>query len=50
MGNLLRASLNAFGGGGGGRPEFAQGGGVAVPTLPALLNFARQEYVRMINP
>jgi alanyl-tRNA synthetase len=48
MGNLLRASLKAFGGGGGGRPEFAQGG-VAVNDLPALLDFARQEYARMLN-
>jgi alanyl-tRNA synthetase len=50
MGNLLRASLNAFGGNGGGRPEFAQGGGIAIASLPTLLDFARREYVRMINP
>ncbi|NJN83017.1 MAG: alanyl-tRNA editing protein [Caldilineaceae bacterium] len=31
MGNLLRGTLAQFGGGGGGRPEFAQGGGVAPP-------------------
>ena len=40
MGNLLRDALKAFGGGGGGRPEFAQGGGVAVEQVPALLEFA----------
>lgn len=28
MGNLLREALGHFGGGGGGRPDFAQGGGV----------------------
>ncbi|MCB9157529.1 MAG: hypothetical protein H6645_10465 [Caldilineaceae bacterium] len=28
MGNLLRDALKQFGGGGGGRPDFAQGGGV----------------------
>ena len=49
MGNLLRTTLKAFGGGGGGRPEFAQGGGVAVSDLPALLEFAAQEYARTIN-
>ena len=40
MGNLLRDALKAFGGGGGGRPEFAQGGGVAVEKIPALLAYA----------
>lgn len=40
MGNLLRDSLKAFGGSGGGRPEFAQGGGVAVEQIPALLKDA----------
>lgn len=40
MGNLLRDALKAFGGGGGGRPEFAQGGGVAVDQIPALLAYA----------
>jgi alanyl-tRNA synthetase len=40
MGNLLRDSLKAFGGGGGGRPEFAQGGGVTVEQVPALLEHA----------
>lgn len=40
MGNLLRDALKAFGGGGGGRPEFAQGGGVAVDQADALLAYA----------
>ena len=40
MGNLLRTVLGAFGGGGGGRPEFAQGGGVPVDRLDDLLQFA----------
>jgi alanyl-tRNA synthetase len=40
MGNLLRDALKAFGGGGGGRPEYAQGGGVAVEQVPALLEYA----------
>ena len=37
---LARDALKAFGGGGGGRPEFAQGGGVAVEQVPALLAYA----------
>jgi alanyl-tRNA synthetase len=41
MGNLLRDALKAFGGGGGGRPEFAQGGGVAVEQVAELLEFAK---------
>jgi alanyl-tRNA synthetase len=42
MGNLLRAALSAFGGNGGGRPDFAQGGGVAAEQGPALLAFAQE--------
>ena len=40
MGDLLRTTLRAFGGGGGGRPEYAQGGGVPVDQAEALLAFA----------
>ena len=40
MGNILRATLNAFGGGGGGRSEFAQGGGVDADQAQDLLNHA----------
>lgn len=43
MGNLLRDTLRHFGGSGGGRPEFAQGG-VADPALAdAVLAFAREQ-------
>jgi len=41
MGNLLRDSLRAFGGSGGGRPEYAQGGGVAPDLAQAVLDHAR---------
>ena len=46
MGNLLRDTLKAFGGGGGGRPEFAQGGGVDAGQAEAILKFASAH----INP
>jgi alanyl-tRNA synthetase len=42
MGNLLRDALKAFGGGGGGRPDYAQGGGIAVDQVADVLAFARQ--------
>jgi alanyl-tRNA synthetase len=40
-GNLLRDTLAAFGGRGGGRPEYAQGGGVPVTVAADLLAHAR---------
>lgn len=40
MGNLLRAALATLGGSGGGRPEFAQGGGIPVEKLDELLQAA----------
>jgi alanyl-tRNA synthetase len=39
-GNLLSETLTQFGGGGGGRPEFAQGGGVPVDQARDVLAFA----------
>lgn len=39
-GNLLRATLNAFGGSGGGRPEIAQGGGADPSAGEAVLDYA----------
>ncbi|HHY58439.1 MAG TPA: alanyl-tRNA editing protein [Chloroflexi bacterium] len=41
VGNLLRDALAAFGGRGGGRPEYAQGGGVAPTVAVELLAYAR---------
>lgn len=40
MGNLLRDTLKAFGGGGGGRPDFAQGGGIPPAQADAALQYA----------
>jgi len=42
VGNLLRDTLAAFGGRGGGRPDYAQGGGVAPAVAPDLLAHARR--------
>ena len=42
-GNLLRASLQRFGGGGGGRPDFAQGGGIAPDRLADLITYAAEQ-------
>ena len=42
VGNLLRDTLRQFGGGGGGRPNFAQGGGVAAEKLSDVLSAAAE--------
>jgi alanyl-tRNA synthetase len=42
-GNLLRTTLQRFGGNGGGRPDFAQGGVADPGTGQALLDFAVQQ-------
>ncbi len=42
-GNLLRDTLKKFGGGGGGRPDFAQGGRVAAEKLAEVLEAAAAE-------
>ncbi len=42
VGNLLRDTLMGFGGGGGGRPDFAQGGGVAAERLAEVLGAAAE--------
>ena len=42
VGNLLRDTLRQFGGGGGGRPDFAQGGGVAAEKLTDALGAAAE--------
>lgn len=39
-GNLLRDALKQFGGGGGGRPDLAQGGGISPDDAQAMLDFA----------
>ena len=47
-GQLLRSVLPRFGGGGGGRPDFAQGGGVDGTRLEELVEMARQEAVGLL--
>ncbi len=42
VGSLLRDALKQFGGGGGGRPHFAQGGGVPTEKLAAALRVASE--------
>lgn len=49
MGDLLRTVLGECGGGGGGRPEFAQGGGVPVSGAHALLDFATNTLVAQLR-
>jgi len=46
VGNLLRDALAQLGGRGGGRPEYAQGGGVPVSAAADVLAFARQQLMR----
>lgn len=48
-GQLLRAILPRFGGNGGGRPDFAQGGGVDGERLAELVEAARQAVTEQLN-
>ena len=48
-GNLLRDTLRQFGGGGGGRPDFAQGGGVAAEKLADVLGAAAEVVRRRVD-
>ena len=48
-GQLLRAILPRFGGSGGGRPDFAQGGGVDGTRLEELVEAARQAVSEQLN-
>ncbi|MDE0462008.1 MAG: DHHA1 domain-containing protein, partial [Caldilineaceae bacterium] len=49
VGNLLRDTLREFGGGGGGRPDFAQGGGVAEEKLVDVLGAAAEVVRREVG-
>ena len=49
VGNLLRNTLKQFGGGGGGRPDFAQGGGVVAEKLTAVLEAAAEAVRREVG-
>lgn len=47
-GELLQDVLREYGGGGGGRPDFAQGGGMAAETLDAVLATAVQRTIERL--
>lgn len=49
VGDLLRDTLKQFGGGGGGRPDFAQGGGVAAERLGDVLGAAAEVVRREVG-
>ncbi|MYC95352.1 MAG: alanyl-tRNA editing protein [Caldilineaceae bacterium SB0661_bin_32] len=49
VGSLLRDTLKQFGGGGGGRPDFAQGGGVAAERLGDVLGAALEAVRREVS-
>ena len=49
VGDLLRDTLRQFGGGGGGRPDFAQGGGVPAEKLAAVLDAASEGVRRAVS-
>ena len=49
VGNLLRDTLREFGGGGGGRPELAQGGGISSAAGADVLEFALQRLSQELN-
>lgn len=46
VGDLLREALAHFGGRGGGRPEYAQGGGAPVDAAADVLAYARQQLIQ----
>ncbi|MBI1294494.1 hypothetical protein GC175_06010 [bacterium] len=48
-GQLVRDVLSQYGGGGGGRPDFAQGGGMSAETLEAVLATAVQKAIEQIQ-
>jgi len=48
-GNIVKASVAAVGGKGGGRPNFAQGGGVPVEQLDRVLDVARKSILDMLS-
>jgi alanyl-tRNA synthetase len=46
VGDLLRDALAAFGGRGGGRPDYAQGGGIPANTAADLLHYAHEQLIQ----
>jgi alanyl-tRNA synthetase len=49
MGQLLRATLQAFDGKGGGKADFAQGGGIMPGQVTAALHLARQQLLTTLH-
>jgi alanyl-tRNA synthetase len=49
-GNLVKMAAPIFGGGGGGRPNFAQGGGTKPDKLADALRVAEEEIKKQLNP
>ena len=49
-GNLVKMAAPIFGGGGGGKPNFAQGGGTKPDKLADALRVAEEEIKKQLNP
>ena len=48
-GDLIKMGSTELGGGGGGKPEFAQGGGVEVLKIPSALNLINQAIIKSLG-
>jgi alanyl-tRNA synthetase len=49
-GNIVKLAAPVFGGGGGGRPNFAQGGGTKPEKLPEAVKVAEEAIKKQLNP
>jgi alanyl-tRNA synthetase len=48
-GDLIKMGSTELGGGGGGKPEFAQGGGVEVLKIPSALKLINQAIIKSLG-